>query len=190
MNSTNTMKALIPDAAIEVLAVDGMQSLTPEEVDARAGIAEGSTSHRYRNRDELLGAVLSRILERESGLWAGLPPPPDTSTIDGFADRMGRLLQTLVGPERKLTTARHAVFAQISTSPALRAELQSARNGVTRWLSPLLAELGSQRPETDLDMLLAFMDGLLASQLVAPTAEWSPAPAIAALLRGRIEQQA
>jgi AcrR family transcriptional regulator len=185
----NAENAPLLDAAIEILAADGMQSLTHEEVDARAGFPEGSTAARYPTRDELLGAVLHRILDRENDLWTRLPPAPGTSSIEDFADRMGRLLQALSGPERTLTSARHAVSTRVAASPALRAEVQTARMGVTTWLSPLLAELGSQHPESDLDMLLVFMDGLLASQIAAPTPGWSPAPAIAALLRGRMERQ-
>ncbi|MDT0378565.1 TetR family transcriptional regulator [Streptomyces sp. DSM 42041] len=183
-------EVLLLDAAIEVLAAGGMQSLTHQEVDARAGVPEGSTSHLYRTRDELLGAVLRRVLERENAVWALLPVVPGASTIEGFADRMGRLLQILAGPERTLTMARQAVFAHVATSPGLRAELRSARSGVNAWLSPLLAELGSRHPEGDLDMLLVFMDGLLASQVAGPTPGWNPSPAIAALLHGLIERQA
>ncbi|EST39342.1 hypothetical protein N566_02510 [Streptomycetaceae bacterium MP113-05] len=182
-------EALILDAAIEVLAVGGMPSLTHSEVDARAGVAEGSTAERYPTRDDLLGAVLHRILDRETAVWARLTPAPGESTIDGFADRMGRLIHTLAGPERSVTKARHAVFAQLGSVPGLRAELDSSSSRVTEWLGPLLVELGSRRPEADLDRLLVFIDGLLAAQVDAPAAEGPPAPAIAGLLHGLIDRQ-
>lgn len=182
-------EARIADAAIEVLAAGGMQSLTLQEVDAHAGLAEGTTSDRYRTRDALLGAVLHRILDRETTVWTRLTPAPGESTIEGFADRMGRLVQTLAGPERSVTAARHAIFAKIGASPGLRAELESSYSRVTAWLSPILAELGSLRPEADLDMLLAFIDGLLTAQVVAPETAEPPAPAIAALLHGLIDRR-
>jgi AcrR family transcriptional regulator len=185
----NTGEARIADAAIEVLADGGMQSLTHQAVDARAGLPEGATADRYRTRDALLGAVLHRILDRETAVWAHLTPAPGEETIDGFADRMGRLVHTLAGPERSVTAARHAIFAKLGASPGLRGELESSLSRVTAWLSPILAELGSLRPEADLNMLLVFIDGLLKAQLDTPATADPPAPAIAALLHGVIDRR-
>ena len=50
-----------------------------------------------------------------------------------------------------------------------------------------LAELGSRGPEQDLRQLLAFVDGLLTSQMVDPTPDFAPASALAALLHGLID---
>lgn len=179
-------ETLLLDAAIDVLAEGGMRNLTHRTVDARAGLAVGSTSNRFRTRDALLGGVLHRILDRETALWAGASPRLDTSSIDVFAARLGQTIEALSGPQRTLTLARHAVFAQAAVEPALQDELRAARGRLTEWLSPLLADLGSRRPEEDLAGLLALVDGLLAARLISSASGPSPSRAIAALLHGLV----
>ena len=107
-----------------------------------------------------------------------------THSVDAFAARLGRGMQALMGTERVLTVARHAVFAQAAQSSALRMDLHAARGRLAAWMSPLLADLGSHNPEDDQRYLLALVDGLLSSQLLDPTSEFKPAGAIAALLAG------
>jgi DNA-binding transcriptional regulator YbjK len=179
---------LLLDAAIDVLAEDGIRQLTHRAVDVRAGLSIGSTSNRFRTRDTLLAGVLQRILDRETALWTRMSVGMNTGSIDGFASRLGPAVQALAGPERALTLARQAVFAQAAVQPALRVELHQARRRLTEWLSPLLADLGSDDAENDLRHLLALIDGLLSAQLLDPTPDFEPAPPIAALLHGLIEK--
>jgi DNA-binding transcriptional regulator YbjK len=179
-------ETLLLDAAIDVLADGGMRNLTHRTVDARAGLAVGSTSNRFRTRNALLGGVLHRILERETALWTGASPRLDTSSIDVFAARLGQTVEALSGTHRALTLARHAVLVQAAVEPALHAELAAARARLTAWLSPLLADLGSRRPEEDLSCLLALVDGLLSARLVSSATTPNPTHALAALLHGLI----
>lgn len=72
-------QALI-DAAIEVLAAEGMRGLTFRAVDAEAGVPLGTASNYFANRDDLLMQVGGRVYER-------LQPTPgeDLSADPGFA---------------------------------------------------------------------------------------------------------
>jgi DNA-binding transcriptional regulator YbjK len=177
---------LLLDAAIDVLADGGIRRLTHRAVDARAGVASGSTSNRFRSRDALLAGVLQRLLERETAVWTRLSVGMSTDSIDAFAAQLGRVVETLSGPERRLTLARHAVFGQAARESALRAEVRAARRQLAGWMGPLLTDLGSRNPGDDLRHLLALLEGLLSTQLVDPTANFTPGPAIAALLHGLI----
>lgn len=177
---------LLLDAAIDVLADGGIRRLTHRAVDAQAKVPVGSTSNRFRSRDALLAGVLHRLLERETAVWTRMSVGMSTDSIDAFAARLGRLVEALSGDERKLTLARHAVFAQAEREPTLRTELRAARRQIAEWMGPLLTDLGSRNPGEDLRYLLALLDGLLSSQLVDPTPNFTPAPAISALLHGLI----
>lgn len=180
---------LLLDTAIEVLADGGIRRLTHRAVDARAGVPLGSTSNRFRTRDALLTGVMRRLLERETAIWTRMSAGMDTSSIDTFAARLGRLVEALSGAERVLTLARYALFAEAALKPALRVELTAAaRRQLAEWMGPLLTDLGSRNPEGDLRHLLALVDGLLGSQLIDPTPDFTPAPTIAALLHGLIDQ--
>jgi hypothetical protein len=128
---------------------------------------------------------LAVVLASEARLRKGAHAPAAPTTA---AARLGRVVEALSGNERKLTLACHAVFAQAARQPALRTELRAARRQIAEWMSPLLTDLGSRDPGGDLRYLLALLDGLLSSQLVDPTRNFTPAPAIAALLHGLIDQ--
>jgi DNA-binding transcriptional regulator YbjK len=182
-------EVLLLDAAIDVLAEQGIRQLTHRAVDARANLAIGSTSNRFRTRDVLLAGVLRRLLEREATLWTRMSAGMNTGSIDGFAGRLGQLVQALAGPERALTLARQAVFGQAVVEPALRGEVREARHKLIEWLGPPLVDLGSEDVSSDLRHLLALIDGLLGAQLLDPAPDFDPAPPVAALLHGLIEQR-
>ena len=177
------------DAAIEVLAEGGTRGLTHRAVDAQAGLPVGSTSNRFRTRDALLSGVLQRLLQRELALWTRFSAGMSTDSIEAFAFRLGRVVQALTGPERALTLARLAVFTQAALQSDLQAEIGTARGQLAEWMGPLLSELGSNDPGEHQGYLLALVDGLLSGQLIDPTPEFAPAPAIAALLHGLIDEQ-
>ncbi|HEX6514937.1 MAG TPA: TetR/AcrR family transcriptional regulator [Nocardioidaceae bacterium] len=182
---------LLLDAAIDVLAAGGIRRLTHRAVDTRAGLPLGSTSNRFRSRDALLAGVIKRLLDRETALWTRMAVGMNTGSINAFAERLGRVVEALSGTERELTLARYALFAEAALQPGLRTELSAAaRRQLTEWLAPLLTDLGSRNPAADLRQLLALVDGLLGSQLVDPTPDFTPAPAIAALLHGLIDRPA
>jgi AcrR family transcriptional regulator len=53
----------ILDAALRVLAAQGMRGLTHRAVDAEIGIAAGSTSYYFRSRSALVAGCVERLLE-------------------------------------------------------------------------------------------------------------------------------
>ena len=177
------------DAAIEVLGTRGMRHLTHRAVDAAAGLPEGSTSNRFRTRETLMIGVLRRILERERILWTRLAAGVATADIEGVAALLGRLLDVLTTDARTLTQARCTVFVEAANQPALASEIAKAQQEVISWLGPLLAGLGSADPSSDVQNLLAFMDGLVGHQLASPQPDFDPAVAIAALLRGLVDRR-
>jgi len=61
------------DAALRVLARDGVQGLTMAAVSRESGVSNGSLYHRYGGRDQLLAACQERFFERiiEERMTAG-----------------------------------------------------------------------------------------------------------------------
>jgi len=90
---------LVADAAVTVLARDGLRGLTHRAVDAEAGLPAGSTSNCFRSRAALLEAVIARLEELDlAALTAG--PPPDLSSPSALAAH-------LAGNVRLMTSRRH-----------------------------------------------------------------------------------
>ncbi|KOX13718.1 TetR family transcriptional regulator [Saccharothrix sp. NRRL B-16348] len=176
-----TRQQQVLDAAIRVLGTGGMRQLTHRAVDAEAGLPQGSTSNHFRTRDALIGAVLGRLLEHETALWAGLAG--DVTTPEALADAVGALVERLA-EDRVLTLARHALFVEVAQRPELRGDVDRAHRELGSWAVPLVAGLGSADPPADLALLLAVIDGLLANQLANPSPRFDPAAAVRTVLRG------
>jgi len=118
----------LADAAISVVADEGMRGLTHRAVDAQAGAPTGTTSNYFRSRDALIDAVVSRIGER-------LTPDPDTLAalaarapgVDLFADYLRDIVRRLLG-DRTVTLALYTLRLEAARNPAIADRLGS-------WLS-------------------------------------------------------
>jgi AcrR family transcriptional regulator len=176
---------LVLDAAIRVLAAGGSRALTHRAVDAEAGLPLGSTSNLYRTREALLSGVLGQILQHETQAWAALGTD---LTPENFAEVVGGFVKTLAGRQKGLTQgltlARKAIFLEASFSPVLRRQIAEGQRRLVEWAAPLVAGLGSSRPEADLRLILALIDGLLSAQLANPARDFDPAAALTVLNRG------
>lgn len=175
------------DAAIDVLATGGMRRLTHRAVDTQAGLPVGSTSNLFRSRAALLAGVLRRILERENAVMAELEVGTP-SDVAGFSQALGQLVELMADEHRELTLARQAVFVEASGLASVQAENLRARQELAAWAAPVLTRLGSRDPNTDLDSVLALVDGLLLHRIANPGPSREPAPVIAALLRGLLAE--
>lgn len=172
------------DAAIEVLAEGGMRSLTHRGVDAAAGLPLGSTSNRFRTRQRLVVGVLERILEREMATWAVVATRVPVTSPDGLATALGRLLERQLAADRVLAQARRTIFVDAANQPALQAAIRQARVQLVSWLGPLLEAFGSADPTTDVEHVLALMEGLVGHQLATRAPRFDAVTPISALLRG------
>lgn len=112
------------DAAIDLLATEGLRALTHARVDERAGIPRGSASNYFRTRVALRTGVAQRILERElTPVGAALAPASAPELVDALAG----LIEIITGPGRDVTTARLILSMEASHDAALRAEPSRGR---------------------------------------------------------------
>ena len=151
----------ILDAALSVLAEDGMRALTHRAVDAAAGIAPGSTSYYFRTRSALIAGCVDRLVEIDRGF--AVPP---ASGVAGFLDLVVAAGEVMAGPERTRTLARYELSVAAMHDDALRALLGAGGTAVARMAAAMLADLGATDPEGSARKLLAAFDGVLFSALV------------------------
>lgn len=174
------------DAAIRVLGTGGSRALTHRAVDAEAGLPLGSTSNLFRSREALLSGVLGQILRHETQAWAEVGRE---LTPGNFAEVVGGFVKALAGRQKALTLARKAIFLEAAFSPGLRRQIAEGQRKLAEWAAPLVAGLGSSRPEADLRLILAFIDGLLSAQLARPARDFDPAGALTVLMRGLADRE-
>ncbi|MHB1138603.1 MAG: TetR/AcrR family transcriptional regulator [Microthrixaceae bacterium] len=177
------------DAAIEVLAEGGMRRLTHRAVDAAAHLPMGSTSNRFRTRQLLLVGVLERILEREMATWSLVERRVPVSSPDEMAAALGELLESQLSADRVLAQARRTIFVEAAHQPAVQAAILLGRAELASWMAPLLEELGSGDPPSDVEHVLALMDGLIGHQLATRAPRFDAVTPIRALLFGLLGDQ-
>lgn len=172
-------------AALELLGTKGVGGLTHRAVDTTAGLPPGSTSNYFRTRESLLRGAVDHLgdLERDR-LEAMVVHAPVHHSAGQIARDCAEMIDYLLGPARKLTLARHALFLEAAWRPELRAKLATSTEPYWKLLEHRLRAAGSTDSVEHSRLLLAYIDGLLVDQLLRPTTQFDPERAVRTLLDG------
>jgi DNA-binding transcriptional regulator YbjK len=163
-------RSRLADAAIVTLAREGSRGLTHRAVDRTAGVAEGSTSYYFRTRLELLRAIVRRMSDLDTASLPTLDHPSGEEFEEAFTATVRDLLAD--GRDRQL--ARYELVLEGTRRPELRRALADNTAPILARLSEQLALLGVPDPGNRARDLLALLDGLLFSRLIA--ADGAPSP--------------
>ncbi|MFC4563886.1 TetR/AcrR family transcriptional regulator [Nocardiopsis mangrovi] len=142
--------AEILDAAEGVIAENGFEDATTNAIAARAGVSPGSLYQFFRNKDEILDALVPRFVQRSHGFWdaqltedvARLPLP---DLIDRVVDAMAAF--------KADSPAYWVLFHGSPTSPRLARAAQELNGGIADRLRALFARRVPGLPEERLDLL-------------------------------------
>jgi DNA-binding transcriptional regulator YbjK len=157
-------KDLITDAAIKVVAEQGMRGLTHRAVDREADLPEGSTSAYFRTRKALVEGFVERLATLEQ-----LDRAPDPADVAGS---LARTLDSWL-VERNRTLARYAAMLEATHHPELRSILVHTPRAQA---VALAKALGHDDPETSAAHFTAFLEGLIFYRLVGGGSTFGPAP--------------
>jgi DNA-binding transcriptional regulator YbjK len=137
MRQNPERRAMLVDAAIEVLAREGARGLTFRAVDTEAGVPNGTASNYFANRDDLLTQTGGRVYERLQ---------PDAATI-------GRAME---GPRDRdrVTSLMHDLVDRVSDFRSGYLALLELRLEATR--RPALREVLARRIRDDIDTNISF----------------------------------
>ena len=169
----------LADAAVTLVADQGLKGLTHRAVDAAAGVPIGTTSNYWRTRDALMGAVVARFEERDLALIsAGSGEPP--ATPEALARLLAGVLAAFVTEQGELTRARFALALA-------RPEAVSAAHGRFLELArAALATAGVAEPTARARRLADYCDGFLLHALTVRRGEPVDVEEVAAALRALI----
>jgi DNA-binding transcriptional regulator YbjK len=181
-------RALLADAAIDLLAEEGMRALTHRAVDTRAALPLGTTSAYFRTRQALLTAIVKRLsdLDREdlrrrgldlpsqptgSALTGSEPEQAIPTDLDAVAEATAAFIDLSLSRTRNRALARYHCRMESITQPDLRALLAPHEQAAFRQTRDLLA----QHEVPDLDSraraFVAAVDGLIFERLVGGSPE-------------------
>jgi DNA-binding transcriptional regulator YbjK len=181
-----TRQEVLLDSAIALLGTRGIRQLTHRAVDAAAGLPAGSTSNYFRTREALIAAIVDRFAERERAAWESVADLVRPSSADELAGALAAYLVRASGPERVVTLARYTLLVEAALQPHLQRQLRATAAGIREWGAHWLRVIGSRQPETDCQVILDQLDGILLHQLAFPEARFDPYSQIMTLVRALV----
>lgn len=155
----------ILDAALLVLAEQGMRGLTHRAVDTAAAIPPGSTSYYFRSRSALVAGCVARLLELDlqiegpAVMAAGVDLPAFAAVLAGIGVDMATT-------GRYRTLARYELSLAAVRDPELRSELVRGGDTIRGLAAGLLRTLGATDPAGAAAELAATIDGLVLTAMV------------------------
>jgi DNA-binding transcriptional regulator YbjK len=164
-------RRVLLDAAVHVVADEGLRGLTHRAVDRRAGLPEGTCSAYFRTRQALQLAVADYV----------------AATLAADVDALGAELRECSGEDRAvaLTLAlferwldeRELILAKLEMSleaprnPAVAEVLTASRIRLVGVVEGLLSRIGQESGQARAEALVASFDGLLVGALQKPQPE-------------------
>lgn len=164
----------ILDAAIGVVGDGGARALTHRSVDARAGLATGSTSNLFRTREDLLIGLVERFCERERHAWEELIEARRPLTAAELARSLGDLAVRQVTSDREVSITRYAILIEAATTESVRAALLRGGSDVFRRTVDAVREAGSPSPESDAGVIAQWVAGAVLHELAVPSGDFAP----------------
>jgi len=160
---------LVTDAAISVLAKYGSRGLTHRAVDSEAGLPEGSTSNLFRNRADLMSAILQAHVERELAIMDSVGVPAGVRTIDEAAALIANVVDSLASEASiHLITARYEIYLEGLRQEPFQPMLAQVRERFVAMVTQLLRDLDLPADDYVAKGVASFVDGLTASQVFHP----------------------
>ena len=156
------------DAAIQVLAEEGLDRATTRRITERAGLALGAFHYAFRSKDELLESVIERFAAGLDGMAGEVP---ETNGDVGRATR--QLIETFwsfaqQSPELQL--AQYELTLHALRDPAMRPLARKQYDTYTESISRALGNVADAPPSQERDDLARYiaatLDGLVLQGIV------------------------
>lgn len=160
MTHRPSRRELICDAALDLAAEGGNHALTHQAIDARLGLARGSTSYYYRTRLALVTAAVTHLTERSRSAFEEHLPSRPPRTVREAADLIVDQLELLVVERRRDVVARYALLPDAAKDGELRTGLASCLFSTPK-AGALTASLGAADPAGAGRDLVSLLEGLV-----------------------------
>lgn len=167
--SVDERREQLIDAAIDVLATDGLAGTTTRRITEHAGVALGAFHYAFRSKDDLLRAVIERF---SAGITAVLDQAAAEpfDTVEVLTERVIRGYWAFVEETPQLQLAQYELTLYALRNPDLRelGELQYTRmsDAVMSVLGRVPGLVEGQEREDLARYLAATMDGLILQHVV------------------------
>ncbi|MEC3913707.1 TetR/AcrR family transcriptional regulator [Nocardia sp. CDC160] len=158
--STSDRRGLIVDSAIDLIAAQGLRSLTHRALDTALELPAGSTSYYFRTRRALIEGMVDRIATRSRTDFEARPPEMNERDPDRLARGIAGWLDRLLAHRRNDLIARHALIIELLGDTELHAKLVGCLFS-HRHATGLFETLGAPDPATAAADFIAVIEGLV-----------------------------
>jgi DNA-binding transcriptional regulator YbjK len=183
MSPNPERRAQILDAAIGILADEGVGGLTHRQVDDRAGLPAGTTSNYFRTRQALLEATAARTVDLHWQRVEALQAAIGSLTRHGVKALMTRMLSAPDEQFRRYTLARFELFMEGTRRPELRPFLKELQSAAVKSATVIFEAAGFTPTAEEMDELGRLLNGYVFSQLTMSGGPDEPAEVVDRLLR-------
>lgn len=160
----------LADAAIELLAVAGVQGLTHRAVERAAGLPTGTASNYFPSRDELLVAVAERVTTLHQEQMRRIDNELDTSAeADPLTALIAASLHDAVTVSRQRYLAIFALQSEAARRPALAIALTGLADQSLQFTASEHLRLGLDLPTEAAALLITLYGGALFALINAPS---------------------
>jgi DNA-binding transcriptional regulator YbjK len=161
------------EAAIRVVAAQGMRGLTHRAVELEAGVPHGSTTYYFGTRHDLLVALMAYMAERGQkamepitrGLALSLADRSKPVDLDSIADA----LVAWIDSAAEMELARYELQVTAARDPEMKQLMTDNCDVFRRMCEPIVIACGSQDPERDSHVVQAAVDGWMFDRLTHST---------------------
>jgi AcrR family transcriptional regulator len=162
--SVEERREQLVDAAIEVLAAEGLTRATTRRITDHAGLALGAFHYAFRSKDDLLQAVIERIASRVEQAFAQAVTHPDRGvehSLRAMVEGFWELVEST--PDLQLAQYELTVHAlrDDGLKPLAVQQYERYVAAVSAQLSEVHGAPGSHEREDLARFLVAVLDGLV-----------------------------
>ncbi len=166
-------RALLADAAIELLVESGVHGVTHRAVDQRAGLPAGTASNYFRSREALLVATAQRVMEQHQADMAaaiadGPRPEPAGDDRERAIELIAGSLLLAAGPHRSRYLAIFELRLESLRRPALAAAVDELMAAMAAFTGGHHAQAGLAIPPAAVPAMLVLYGGALLALVTGP----------------------
>lgn len=162
-------REVLLDAAIRVIAAQGLRGLTHRAVEAEAGVPHGSTTYYFGTRHDLVTALMKYIADRGAkqaepiGRALSLMLADRSKPVD--IDVISDSLIAWIDSEAEMELVRYELQIAGARDPEMKALMTEVCSRFAQMCEPIAIACGSRNPKRDAKVLQAAIDGLMFARL-------------------------
>lgn len=163
-------KALLLDAAVEVIAERGLEGVTHRAIAAAAGVPLAATSYFFGSLDELIGAAVTRIADGilESAESLAAKTFALGRMVDSFDEYIDDFVETVVASRDRQILVQFEAYLGTTRRPELVATVARIVEAYETATADVLSKLGAADAENAARHLVAILDGFALQRIARP----------------------